>query len=62
MDIVLLENPSEVGLVGGPALETLDGGVLIPKRLQKSPGEGLRIERLLYQPRYRLFNFNGIHH
>ena len=61
VDIVLLENPAEIGLVGGPTLKPLERGLLVSKGFQKCPREGLRIKRLLSQPRYRLLDLYSIH-
>ena len=60
VDVVGLEYPAQVGLVGCTGTETLDGRLLVAKGFEEGVGEVLRVEWLLCQQRHCLFNFNGV--
>ena len=57
MDVVALENATQVGLIGIAALQPLDRGGLVAERFEKGVRKAIRIERLLRELRDSFFNF-----
>ena len=62
MDVVVLEDsPLNVGLIGFPLPQAVDGGVLVAEGFQKRVGELNRIEGPFRQLGDCLFDFDCVH-
>ena len=61
VDIVRLQDAAEVGLVRLALAQALERRLLVPEGLQEGEGKFLRVERLLGEGGYSLFDFDGVH-
>lgn len=62
MDMPPLQHRTRnIGLIGIPGPQALQGGILVPERPEKLEWKFRPIEWLQSQVRYGFFNFNGVH-
>ena len=61
VDVVDLQDATDVGLVRRPAAQLLQRSVLVAERGQEGIGGLGRVERLVSKMRYGFFNLDGVH-
>ena len=61
MDVVCLKDAAQVGPVRLALSQALEGRLLVAEGLEERERELPGVERLLGEPRYGLFNLNGVH-
>ena len=60
MDVIGLENATEVGLVRRARAQASDGGFLVAESFKEGIGEVRAVERLFRKVGYCLFNLDGV--